>query len=298
MITRRGFLAGGAGCALFPREVLERDERLAYELKLLRERGVLGSMVWAAEFCKRHPPATGVGAVPGSLVAYTLGLTRIDPIEHGLYFERFANPASKSPPWLTIAASARAVGRATDPMKESVVELRPGIDAWGLAALDQEEPDPWDVLMVQSGELAGRLRPRSVEGFALLMALDRPGAGVVKVSESFVRRRDGTERIGVDHPAFAPILRETLGLWVYQEQVMLAAERIAGFTASEADWLRKVLGRRRPDELRCWRRQFVEGAATRGHGDGDAIFEEIARHAGYTFCKAHALAWAEMVISS
>jgi len=293
MLTRREFLAAGAGCALFPTDLLHRDARLSYELESLRRLGVLDSMTWAADFCRRHPPSCGVGAVAGSLVAYRLGLTRIDPVKLGLYFERFANPERIDPPTIILAADFRDVGRLADTSVDAPVALSRNVEAWGLdlnSFLWLDSDAEWGESLVRD------LRPRTLEDLAAILAITRRAPLTQGMTHEYLRRRLEDDPCRGVHPALRPVLQETFGVWVYQEQVMRAVERIAGFTAGQADHCRKALGKKIAQELRHWQSLFCEGARRRGiNGAGD-IFEEIAYNSGFTALQAHCLAWADLAM--
>lgn len=293
MISRRTFLLSGVGTLLLSGDTLAHETRLEYELELLEKHRLLRPMKWAAELCRRHPPAPGVGAVAGSLVAYRLGLTRIDPILHGLYFERFLNSRLSRRPTIFLAAGARTVGQVSEPWSDSdPVLLAPDVEAWGLGVLDRpgreivDYLDIFDSKKIGCREFLRHLRPRSLEDYAVAIALYRPGALEIGTVDAYLDRKAGREEWRAEEPLLGPILDETYGLWIYQEQVMRAALEIAGFSVADADILRRAACRKQPDEMARWRKRFAN----------DRLFDEIEFSGPQTFLKAHAIAWADMAM--
>lgn len=140
--------------------------------------------------------------------------------------------------------------------------------------------------------LVERMRPERFEDFAALLALGRPGPGE-RVDE-FVRRRRGQSPVHYHHPVLAPILEETYGIIVYQEQVMRIAVDVAGYSPAEADLFRRAMSAKDPVTLQAQRERFVAGAAANGIPESVAqrIFAEIATFAGYGFNKSHSVAYA------
>ena len=111
----------------------------------------------------------------------------------------------------------------------------------------------------------------------------------------YMRRRNGEERVVHLHPLLAPILHETLGVILFQEQVLQVAMAVAGFTAGAANGLRKAMGRKNGrDEMEKWRDTFLEGAARKGVDKARAmrIFDLICGFAEFGFCKSHAMSFA------
>ena len=102
------------------------------------------------------------------------------------------------------------------------------------------------------------------------------------------------QKIAYPHPDLADILDETYGVITYQDQVLLIAQKFAGYTLGEADVMRKAMGKKIPEVMRAERDRFVKGAKRKGYSEGDAqeIFELILPFAGYAFNKAHAVCYA------
>ena len=138
------------------------------------------------------------------------------------------------------------------------------------------------------------LAPRRLEDLIHLLSLYRPGPWESGMVERFAARRRGLEETVYPHPSLAPILAETYGVVLYQEQVMRIACEVAGYTPGEADTLRRELGRRQPARQDCHREKFVRGAVAKGltAEEAEAVFAYLCRFAGYGFNKAHAAAYA------
>ena len=123
-------------------------------------------------------------------------------------------------------------------------------------------------------------------------ALYRPGPMESGMMDSFWQRKQGLEMIEYDHPLMEPILEETNGVIVYQEQVMQVSRAIAGYSAAEADKLRKIMGKKLPEEMAKERDKFVKGCvATIGANERWAgqLFDKIEGFAGYGFNKSHSV---------
>jgi DNA polymerase-3 subunit alpha len=136
------------------------------------------------------------------------------------------------------------------------------------------------------------MRPDRFEDIIALVALYRPGP--MANIPTYCARKHGMERPDYIHPKLEPVLRETFGVIVYQEQVMQAAQVLAGYTLGEADLLRRAMGKKIRSEMRAQRERFVSGAVERGvePGQAEQIFELLERFADYGFNKSHAAAYA------
>src|SRR3954468_10555903 len=136
------------------------------------------------------------------------------------------------------------------------------------------------------------MRPDRFEDIIALVALYRPGP--MANIPTYCARKHGKEQLEYIHPKLEPILRETFGVIVYQEQVMEAARRLSGYSLGEADLLRRAMGKKIRSEMAAQRERFVEGAVEDGveQGQAEAIFELLARFADYGFNKSHAAAYA------
>src|SRR5467141_825371 len=135
------------------------------------------------------------------------------------------------------------------------------------------------------------MRPQSFGDVSAAVALFRPGP-MVNIP-AFIARKQGREPIEYMHERLEPILRETYGVMIYQEQVMMAARELAGFTMSEADILRAAMGKKDKPKMAKQRTKFVAGAVERGIATptAETLFDGIAKFAEYGFNRAHSAAY-------
>ncbi len=134
--------------------------------------------------------------------------------------------------------------------------------------------------------------PGRFDDLTALMALIRPGP--MAMAPEYISRKHGRTSIEYVHPDVEPILRETYGVALYQEQVIRIANVLAGFSMSEGDGLRKAMGKKLPEQMKKYQDRFVSGCGERGIEKRLAsdIFAMIERFAGYGFPKAHSAAYA------
>lgn len=137
-----------------------------------------------------------------------------------------------------------------------------------------------------------QVRPDCFADIVALGALYRPGP--MDNIPSYALRKAGRETVELLHPSMEPILRETNGIIVYQEQVMQIARELAGYSLGEADLLRRAMGKKIHAEMVAQKARFAEGAAANGieAGTAKAIFELVLKFANYGFNKSHAAAYA------
>ncbi len=137
-----------------------------------------------------------------------------------------------------------------------------------------------------------QLRPNSIEDVTAVGALYRPGP--MDNIPAFVDCKFGRRAIDYLHPSLEPVLKETYGIIVYQEQVMQIAQILAGYSLGGADLLRRAMGKKKKDEMAQQKAMFVAGASERGVPESQAasIFELVDKFAGYGFNKSHAAAYA------
>ncbi len=426
--------------------------RLDYELKMMQQMGFATYflVVWDyIKYARDHniPVGPGRGSAAGSLVAFALGITNIDPVHHGLLFERFLNPERKSMPdidtdfcidrrdeviqyvtqkygkervaqiitfnRMTSKAVLKDVGRvldipygtanhmaklipvsrgkpaklkemisdespvpefrekyqkdptvkhwvdmamriegtnkssgvhaagvviSSDPLDEviplelnkdgSVVTQYPmeDIEAMGLLKMDflglknltmiQKAVDliaqTHDVhidldevgldnsavyQLLGRGDLEGifqlessgmrqivrDLKPSNLEDISSILALYRPGPLDAKLIPKFINRKHGREKIDYPHAILEPILNETYGIMVYQEQIMKIAQDMAGYSLGQADLLRRAMGKKKPAEMQKHRELFIDGAAKNGVKSkiAEELFEQMVLFAEY-----------------
>jgi DNA polymerase III subunit alpha len=139
-----------------------------------------------------------------------------------------------------------------------------------------------------------RYKPNSIEDLTALNALYRPGPIQGGMIDDFIDRKHGRKKIEYELPELKEILEETLGVIVYQEQVMQIANRLAGYSLGEADLLRRAMGKKIAEEMAAQRERFVTGAVQRGYPPKkiEKIFDLMAQFAGYGFNKSHSAAYA------
>ena len=439
-------------------EAVYRD-RLDYEISVIKEMGFSGYFLIVADFIRYAkesgvPVGPGRGSAAGSLVAYSLRITDLDPIFHGLIFERFLNPARKSMPDIDVdfcidgrediykyvvdkygggdyvaqiitfgklktRAVIRDVGRALDiPLREvdaiakmvpdvlnislddalkqeprmmdlvekdpNVADLiricrvleglprhasthaagvviadRPLIDylplykgkkgevvtqfdmkivekiglvkfdflglrnltviakTLGLIARQGKTPPDLEKIeltdaatyrLLSAGDTTGvfqlessgmkdllmRLRPECFDDIIALVALYRPGPMESGMIDDYVARKHGRKVVEYMVPELEPILRETYGVIVYQEQVMKIAADLANYSMAEADDLRKAMGKKIVEIMARHRQRFVEGAVANKIAEKKAkkLFDLIEKFGGYGFNKSHSAAYA------
>ncbi len=437
------------------------QDRLDLELKVIKGMGFAGYFLIVSDFTKFAkgkgiPVGPGRGSAAGSLVAYALAITDLDPLPYNLLFERFLNPERKSMPDIDMdfcferrdeviryvrdkygedcvaqiitfgtlkgKAAIKDVGRVLDfpyadtdkiaklypaakqgkdfPLKEAlemeprlqelrdrgdrekqlfdyafklegllrhvskhaagvVISERPlietlplfvdkdgavitqypygDVDAVGLIKFDflglktltmihnivrrvregrgididlntlpLDDPatyrlmakgDAVGVFQMESGgmrKLLTQLRPTTFEDVIAVLALYRPGPLETGMVEEFTKRKHGKAKIEYLHPALEPILRDTYGVIVYQEQVMQIAQVLAGYTLGDADNLRRAMGKKKKEEMQKERERFIERAVERKLSQKLAgeIFDQMETFAAYGFNKSHSAAYA------
>jgi DNA polymerase-3 subunit alpha len=149
-----------------------------------------------------------------------------------------------------------------------------------------ESPGMRDVLM--------RYQPTRIEDLTALNALYRPGPMKGGMLDDFIERKHGRKAVAYDLPELRPILEETYGVILYQEQVMQIASRLAGYSLGEADILRRAMGKKKAEEMASQRERFIRGALERNFPQRkiEKIFDLMEQFAGYGFNKSHSAAYA------
>ena len=437
-------------------------DRMTHELKIMEQMGfpTYFLVVWDyIRFARENkiPVGPGRGSEAGSLVAYALGITNIDPVSNGLLFERFLNPERKSMPdidtdfcierrgevidyvterygeekvaqiitfnrmtskavlkdvarvldipygdadrlaklipvargkpaklkvmigdetpnpdfkqkydndpmvkrWVdmairiegtnkTFGVHAAGVVIAADPLDELVPLQRNNdgqvitqyfmedVESMGLLKMDflglknltmidktlelvevssgkridpdklpSEDPDTFALLargdlegifqLESSGmrQIVRDLKPSSLEDISSILALYRPGPLDAGLIPKFINRKHGREAIDFAHATLEPILSETYGIMVYQEQIMRIAQDLAGYSLGEADLLRRAMGKKKVSEMQKHRGLFVSGASAKGVSEkvADELFDQMVLFAEYCFNKSHSTAY-------
>jgi DNA polymerase-3 subunit alpha len=176
--------------------------------------------------------------------------------------------------------------------------------ALDLDALPLDDPKTYDLLATGHAigvfQLEGqgmrdtlkKLRPNTIDDIIALISLYRPGP--MENIDVYVDRKFGRSDPDMLHPSLEPVLKETYGVIIYQEQVMQIAQILSGYSLGEADLLRRAMGKKKKEEMDLQKARFVSGATERGVSadQADFIFELVAKFAGYGFNKSHAAAYA------
>ncbi|HNT39376.1 MAG TPA: DNA polymerase III subunit alpha [Rubrivivax sp.] len=187
--------------------------------------------------------------------------------------------------------------------KEFIRARRKGREDFGYETLPLDDPRVYKlfgdglteaVFQFESFGMQAMLRearPKRLEDLIALNAMFRPGP--MENIPSFCARKNGREAVQYPHPLLEPVLAETYGIFVYQEQVMQAAQVMGGYSLGGADLLRRAMGKKKPEEMAKERVKFREGAMAQGI-DGqkaDEVFDLMEKFAGYGFNKSHAAAY-------
>lgn len=137
-----------------------------------------------------------------------------------------------------------------------------------------------------------KMQPDSLEDIIALISLYRPGP--MKNIDLYCAVKQGRQRPDYLHPLLEPVLKETFGIIIYQEQVMQIAQILSGYSLGEADLLRRAMGKKKKEEMEAQKARFISGAAANGVDKAlaDRIFELVNEFAGYGFNKSHAAAYA------
>lgn len=143
-------------------------------------------------------------------------------------------------------------------------------------------------------ELIKKLKPSRFEDVVALVALYRPGPLESGMVDDFINRKHGRAEVAYPHPELGPVLENTYGVILYQEQVMQIAQVLAGYSLGGADMLRRAMGKKKPEEMAKERVKFMEGSGARGVDPAQAggIFDLMEKFAGYGFNKSHSAAYA------
>lgn len=271
------------------------NDRLDYELRVIEETGFVDNflIIWDIfDFARKNNiQASPQGPVTGSLAAFVLGITDIDPIKYGFLFERFLNPEriSKGDVASNIDIGFCVEGREgikidlpNIPINDKkTFELLSRGDIDGEFYIDTDTDLEWRDLLIE-------LKPEKFTDIILSLVFCRPGPVLEGMTETFIKCRQGKEAATYLHPSLKPILEETHGILIYQEQLMLIGNKLANFSLNEADEMIKVMGKRKPEEMDRFENMFINGAANNDISKDIAkqIFEFMSYFAGYSCSKA------------
>jgi DNA polymerase III alpha subunit len=265
----------GTGTHGVPKEI---EDRVDFELHVIKTKGCAGYFL-AVHDCVEAARRMGVwvgpgrGTAAGSAVSYALGITSVDPIRHGLLFERFLCPDdATAKPHIAIEVDDEDVigSRALSVQKccVNLIRERKGLSI-DLEKIPHDEPetmeafargDTGNIPVFESEDMRRwlvALKPKCLDELAAMNALYRPG--LMEYIPSFVRRKTGVEPIVYDHPLMEEMLRETCGVTVYQEQVMLLSRKLASFTRVESDKLLKAMGKKAVEVESALKDRFAAG---------------------------------------
>lgn len=328
-------------------------DRVQLELKVIEQAGLAAYFLLVAD-CARYGRSIGanclaIGSCPGSLVTYLLEISTVDPIRHGLLFERFWNPERINLPVIylefaddrlndvieyarTKCGSSPVAHLITDLESDQAADM-PTLCLLGLNALavlrrtcervrlTNGTEVPIDHLplddaktndLLKSGDTGGifqlesegmrdlcrKFKPTSIVHITALITVHSVAPywpGPAGFMPDFIAYRHGWRSIKYPHRIVEPVLRETYGVLLYQEQLMQVVQSVAGFTLGRADLLRRALAKRKDEEVAQHRIQFVKGAEERSRiseSKGNQIFEWLEKCAGYSLNKSHAVAYA------
>ncbi len=194
----------------------------------------------------------------------------------------------------------------------TIIEAQTG-ERPDLTALTRDDPEVYDMLcrgetigvfQVESraqASLIPRFQPRSFDDLVIQISLIRPGPLQAQMVHPYLRRRENREPISYSHPLLEDALKETLGVIIFQEQVLKVARDLSGFTPGEAELLRRALSHKRAQqEIARFQERFVEGAEEKGvdRETAQRVFEQLQAFGGYSFPKSHAAAFAVLTYQS
>ncbi|MEP6925215.1 MAG: DNA polymerase III subunit alpha [Pyrinomonadaceae bacterium] len=149
-------------------------------------------------------------------------------------------------------------------------------------------------------EICRRLKPKSIEDLSALNALYRPGPLDGGMVDDFINRHRGQKSVRYIVPQMKDILSNTLGILVYQEQIMQLAQQLAGYSLGEADMMRRAMGKKKREEMIKHTQKFVSGAVSRGikQEKAEQIFNLMAQFADYGFNRSHSVAYAYLAFQT
>lgn len=143
-------------------------------------------------------------------------------------------------------------------------------------------------------EMVSRLKPTCFDDIVAILALYRPGPLDAGMADHFINRKHGREPVKYLHPLLQPILKDTYGIILYQEQIMQIARDMGGYSLGEADLLRRAMGKKKPEEMAKQREVFIAGSVKAGIPASLAtdVFDQMETFARYGFNRSHSVAYA------
>ena len=193
----------------------------------------------------------------------------------------------------TISDAERRIRETRDP--DFRLEDAPLDDPKTYALLSSGDTE--GVFQVESAgmtDLVAKLRPQNFKELIPIVALYRPGPLGSGMVDDFINRKNGLTQVKYLTPELEELTADTLGVIVYQDQVLQIANRLAGYSLGEADLLRRAMGKKKPKEMAQQRERFVSGAVERNidRQKAEEVFKLMAEFAGYGFAKSHSTAYA------
>ena len=270
-------------------------------------------VVKLAEDLLKFPRHLGIHS--GGMVLTDIPVGHVVPIEHARMENRTVLQWDKDDcAWMGLVkfdllglGMLAALQYAMDTVREVLGE------DWNLDTIPKEEPGVYDqlckadsvgVFQVESRAQMStlpRLRPRSFYDLAIEVALIRPGPIQGGAVHPFIRRKLGEEPVTYLHPALEPVLKRTLGVPLFQEQLMQIAMKVGGCTGEDADLLRRAMGSKRGvEKISSLKTKLYDGMAANGiTGDtADQIYEKIEAFANFGFAESHSISFALLVYAS
>src|SRR5947208_182184 len=317
----------------------ELIKRLDYEVDVLEKTGFVSYLLIVWDFIhfareRGIPVGPGRGSAAGSIVAYVLGITDIDPLQYGLIFERFLIPERISSPdrdlseYVPLCRDVKGndivsqysmnplndlgllkmdfLGLKTLTVIEDTANLirktQPKFEIKDIPLDDQKAFDLYNrgetigLFQMESGGITSvskQFDVRKLDDIIALIALYRPGP--MELIGDYIKRKKGLTKIRYEHPLLEEICADTYGVMIYQEQVMAAASKLAGYSMGQADLLRRAMGKKDKEKMAKERANFIAGCARTneiGEKKANAIFDLLEKFAGYGFNKSHSAAYA------
>ncbi len=281
-------------------EAIDTEPRLQEERDREESVAALLSMALKLEGLYRHASTHAAGVVIGDRPLHELTPLYLDPradMPATQYNMKWVEPAGlvkfdflglKTLTVIQRAAEFVRQGGGDYTPEMTPLDDRPTFDMLG-------EGSAVGVFQLESAGMRSTLRgmqPDSLEDIIALISLYRPGP--MENIPTYIERKKGLLSPDYLHPTLEPVLKETYGVIIYQEQVMQIAQILSGYSLGEADLLRRAMGKKKKEEMDRQRKRFVEGAEANGVSASKAssIFDLVQKFAGYGFNKSHAAAYA------
>ncbi len=303
--------------------------RINHEIDVISEKGFVGGFLILQDiirFARSNNVmiSPGCGSLPGSLVAYSLGITGVDPIKNNLLFERYLNTERESFLYgIQIDVDMKGKQRILDYLIDKYGKGMPGLlelldirfkgvvelsiikdtienisiemgRAINIAEIDHNDQTIYESLCVDdiygdfrfnNKELFAAIKPESFDELMALISLDRPLPE--EHIEQYVHNKRNPQNISYECPDLESLLGSTYGCLIYQEQIMWILQILGGFTPEESDFGRRALSKKQQPVINIMREQFVDGATATIPGYfKSGITEDVANEIYDMLCKA------------